>query len=198
MPTENKLRHTFAEYLALEEEAAYKSEFSNGEIFAMSGGTGDHSLIGAQCGAELISGLKGKDCWTFNSELMIRIDAADSAVYPDAMVICGPREYFEERKNVVTNPIVVVEILSDSTASYDRGGKFRKYELLPSLQEYVLIEQKEAQIEVFRRKSQGLWELERYSGLDAMVQLHSLDIEISSRNVYAGCEFLATPSSPGP
>lgn len=178
-----KLRHTFAEYLALEEEAVYQSEFSKGKIFPISGGTADHSLIGANCCAELNIGLKEEDCQTFNSELMIRIETAESAVYPDAIVICGPRDYFEGRKNVVTNPIVIVEILSESSASYDRGGKFRKYELLPSLQEYVLIEQKEAQIEVFRRKAQGLWELARNSGLDAKVQLHSLGIEISNRNI---------------
>ena len=155
----------------------------------MSGGTRNHSVIGANISGELRSALLDRNCTVCNSELMFRIEAADAAVYPDGMVICGPESYYHDRKDVVTNPMVVVEVLSDSTASWDRGGKFRQYELLPSLQEYVLIEQNEPQVDVFRRNEHGLWELERYGGLDELIIFKTLKVEVAMASIYHRVEF---------
>lgn len=187
--SEKKLRYTFEEYLKLGEDAEFKSEFYQGEIFAMSGGTGDHSLIGTNVTRELGNALMGKECLVYGSDLKIRIDAADAGVYPDGMVICGSREYYKDRLDVVMNPTAVIEVLSDGTAAWDRGGKFRQYRLIPSLKEYLVVEQKEAQIDVFRKNDQGLWVLESYRGLGEDVEFQSLGVSIPSKGIYHGVEF---------
>jgi len=187
--SEKKLRYTFDEYLELGKEAEFKSEFYQGEIFAMSAGTGDHSLIGTNVSRELGNALMGGECLVYGSDLKIRIDAADAGVYPDGMVICGPREYYKDRKDVIINPIVVIEVLSEGTAAWDRGGKFRQYRLLPSLQEYIVIEQKEAQIDIFRKNAKGLWVLESYRGLAEKVEFQSLGVGITSSGIYHGVNF---------
>jgi Uma2 family endonuclease len=184
-----KLRYTFEEYLELEEKAEYKNEFYNGEVFAMSGGTRDHSLIAMNVGRELGNALIGKGCFVFGSDLMVRVDAADAGFYPDAMVICEKEKYVGDKNHAITNPTVIVEVLSDSTGAYDRGGKFRQYEMLPTLQEYVLVEQKEAQVDVFHRNDQGLWVLERYGGLNSVVKFRSLEVAIRSSKIYYGIDF---------
>lgn len=187
--SEEKLKYSFRQYLALEEKAEYKSEFYQGEIFSMSGGTGDHSLIASNLIREVGIALKGKACNMYNGDFRVRIENADSGVYPDGMVICGPREYYKDRKDVVTNPTVVFEVLSESTAAWDYGGKFRKYQQLPSLREYVLVEQKEPQVVVFRKNPEGEWLVQSYGGLDAMVELKSLGVEVASREIYDDIAF---------
>lgn len=187
---EKKLRYTFAEYLAMEEQADYKSEYYQGEIFAMSGGTGNHSLIGVNVNAELRSALLDKDCSVFGSDFKIRIEASDTGVYPDGTVFCGPIDYVEDRKDIATNPIVVIEVLSNSTAAYDRSGKFSHYRRIPSLKEYVLIEQDRAQVDVFRRNENGLWlGFEGFEGLDKSVEFKSLGISIPSKMIYHRVQF---------
>ena len=185
----DKRKHTFEEYLNGEDLATHKSEFYKGEIFGMSGGTRNHSVIGLNINAELRQALRGKDCFAGNNDLKIRIEEANAGVYPDGMVICGKEEYFADRQDIVTNPTVVIEVLSDSTAAWDHGGKFRNYQMLASLQEYGLIEQKEPQVNVFRRSDQGLWVLEGYSGLETMVEFKSLGVSISSSEIYYQIEF---------
>lgn len=172
-----------------EELASHKSEFYKGEIFAMPGGTRNHSVIGLNINAELRQALRGKDCFAGNNDLKIRIEEADAGVYPDGLVICGKENYYADRKDIVTNPTVVIEVLSDSTAAWYLGGKFRQYQTLPSLQEYVLIEQNEPQVDVFRRNEQGLWVLEGYEGLDKMVEFKSLGVSIASSEIYYEIEF---------
>ncbi|MEM7038811.1 MAG: Uma2 family endonuclease, partial [Bacteroidota bacterium] len=152
-------KYTYQEYLAMEANAEYKSEFYNGKIYAKSGATFTHSLIGTNTTSILGNALNGKDCLTFNSDLNIRIEAADANAYPDAFVICGPPEFDQGRKHVVTNPTLIVEVLSDGTAAWDRGGKFKRYRQIPSLKEYVLIEQEDIQVEVFRKNEIGFWVL---------------------------------------
>ena len=193
---EEQGQYSVLEYLTLEEKADYKSEYYNGEIFAMSGKTRDHCVIGVNIAGELGGALMGKDCSVFGSDLKVRIEAADSNVYPDGMVICGPEEYYADRKDLVTNPIVIIEVLSDSTAAWDRGGKFRKYETLPSLREYILVEQNAPQVDVFRRQGMGSWTLERYDGLEEMVELRSLEVSIAARGIYHRVEFPENPVSP--
>jgi Uma2 family endonuclease len=187
--SEKKVRYTFEEYLALEEKADYKSEFYQGEIFAMSGGTDHHSLIGMNLGRELGNSLMGKNCFVFGSDLKVKVDASKSGFYPDAMVVCGPREYYRDRRDTILNPTLVIEVLSDSTGAWDRGGKFLEYETLQSMQEYVLVEQKTAQIDVFHRNDQGFWVLKRYGGLDAEVEFKSLGVSIPTNLIYYGVEF---------
>ena len=188
---EKHTRYTYQEYLALEEAADFKSEYYDGEIYAMSGGTRDHNLIGTNVCGELRAALKGKDCSVFSSELRVRIDKAESGVYPDGMVIYGPEAYYQDRADVITNPMVIIEVLSESTKAWDYKGKFRKYEMLPSLQEYVLIEQKEPQVDIFRRNDQGFWVLERYDGLATGVVFHSIGVTVPMKEIYYRVQFPA-------
>ena len=184
-----KGKATFEEYLANEETAEFKSEFYAGEIYAMSGGTRNHSLIGANIVRELGNALMGKDCVVYNSDLKIRIEAADASAYPDATVICGTEECYEDRKDILVNPTLVLEVLSEGTAGWDRGGKFRRYEMLSSLKEYVVVEQNAPQVDVFRRNPQGLWVLERFDGLDSVVEFQSLGTSVALSGIYYRVEF---------
>lgn len=186
---EKRFRYTFDEYLSQEETAEYKSEYYKGEIFAMSGGTAHHSLISTNMTREMGNALMGKDCFVFGSDLKIRIDAADAGVYPDGMVICGPLDYYQDRDDIIANPVVVVEVLSKSTAAWDRGGKFKHYRLLDSLKEYILIEQKVPQIDVFRKNEEGFWVLQEYEGVNSQIEVRSVGVELSTERIYYGVEF---------
>jgi Uma2 family endonuclease len=190
---EKKILHTYEEYLQLEIDSDFKSEFYDGEIYSMSGGTRNHNLIATNVAGEIRNALRGKSCSVFTSDLKLRIEAANANVYPDGMVICGTEEYYMGRADIVMNPILVIEVLSDSTGNWDRGGnrdnhRGRQYELLPELQEYVLIEQNEAQVDVFRRNAEGFWVLERYAG-EEMVVFKSLDAQVSMKEIYHRVEF---------
>ena len=180
---------SIADYLAMENQSDEKHEYHAGEIFGMSGGTLNHSLISMNLGAEARRHVAEKDCRVFDSNLRVWIEAARSFVYPDAMVICGTPNFYQDQQHVITNPKTVFEVLSDSTSAFDRGGKFKKYQTLASLEEYVIVEQTEAAVDVLRRGKQGLWEYESYLGLEAQVQLKSLGISLPMSGIYHKVEF---------
>lgn len=186
---QKKPLYKYEEYLSLEEASDIRSEYYDGEIFDMAGGTEEHSRIISNVIREVGNEIFEKDCSVFEGNLKVRIEAANSTVYPDAMVVCSPIEYDHDRKDIICNPGIVIEVLSEGTAGYDRGGKFRKYQQLPSLQEYVLIEQKEAQVDVFRRNAQGLWILHSFQGLDAVLVLESLNIQVEMARLYHRVQF---------
>src|SRR6266540_385371 len=136
------IKKTFspAEYLAMEEVADYKSEYYDGEIFAMSGGTADHSKIAVNFTAALSHLLETKPCHVFNSDMRLRVERSGMHTYPDAMVVCGKIEFVERRKDLLKNPVLIVEVVSESTRDYDRGAKFNFYKQIPTLKEYLLVE----------------------------------------------------------
>ena len=125
------------EYLERERAAEFKSEYYNGEIFAMSGGSRNHVLIAGNCQMALRSALKDKGCLVFQSDLRVHIPSNDLYTYPDVVVVCGEEQYLDNQKDTLVNPVLVVEVLSPSTESYDRGQKFEFYRSIASLQEYV-------------------------------------------------------------
>jgi len=178
--------YTFEEYLVLEEKAPYKSEYEKGRILAMSGGTLDHSTISQNTGTAIANALRKKEkpCRVNNSDLKIRIEEYDKAVYPDVSVICGEASYFKNRKDIITNPLLIVEVISKSTRDYDRGTKFKQYRSLPSLKEYVLIEQDLAKVEVWTKLEENVWRILNISGLDATIHLHSIDCNILLKDIY--------------
>lgn len=188
---EKKKKYSVEEYLRLEEAAVEKSEFYGGEVYAMSGGTRNHSAICANIIRSAGNALMDKDCTVFDSNFKVRIEAADAFVYPDSFVICGTEEFYPKSNHVCLNPTVVFEVLSDSTADYDRGGKFRKYQQVPSLQEYVIVHQNEAQIIVYRKTDAGwsFFEGRIYSDLTSDVELKSLDITIPMEKIYYRVDF---------
>ncbi len=177
------------EYLRLEREAPYRSEYYGGEIFAMAGGSPTHSVIIAAILRELGNSLKGNRCAPYDSNLRIFVPADGLYTYPDASVICGPLELVPGADDMITNPTLIVEVLSDSTEAYDRGKKFAHYRALPSFAEYVLVSQKEPLVEVFFRMADGTWQLTPTRGREAIVRLQSLGIELPLAEVYDRVEF---------
>ncbi len=184
---------TVDDYLLLERAAEDKSEYYAGEIFAMAGASPPHCLIVANVIRELGNALKGHRCAPYGSNLRIEIPATGLYTYPDASVVCGPPELSPKGNDMVTNPTLLVEVLSESTEAYDRGGKFAHYRTLPSLREYVLVSQNEALVEVFFRRDDGIWQLAPVSGLDASVDMQSLGITLRLAEVYERVDFPETP-----
>jgi len=186
-------RLTEAEYLAIERAADFKSEFFDGEMFAMAGGTPMHSLIATNLASEVRGKLKGGPCVPFNSDLRLKILATGLHTYPDLSVVCGPLEFAGDEEDVIVNPTLLAEVLSDSTEAYDRGKKFEHYRQLPALKEYLLVSQKEPRIEQFLREGSGEWRWREAAGLEAQLELPSLQITIALAEVFAQVKFEASP-----
>ncbi len=175
------------EYIKHERESDVKYEYHDGEIYALAGGTINHGMLCGNVFGELRTKLKEikSDCKPFTSEIKVSIEKRNSYVYPDAMVICGPLETSKNEVNSVTNPILIVEVLSKSTAEYDRGDKFHLYRQSSSFKEYVLIEQNRYVVDVhFKSENSDLWQITRYEGLDQIVSLQSIGVEISMKDLY--------------
>lgn len=182
-------RFSIEEYLALEKETDTKYEYHDGEVYAMAGGTPTHSLISNNVGRGLGNALIGKRCFTYNSDLRVAT-SRNRYVYPDVTVVCGKVTYFEELKNAANNPVVIVEVLSQDTEAYDRGGKFMRYRMIDTLKEYVLVHQYLPLVEVFFKNTLDVWEYRAYNNLQDTVPLHSIDVQLSLEDIYLGVEFL--------
>jgi Uma2 family endonuclease len=182
MPAQ-KQTMTYAEYLAAEEKSLEKHEFLDGEVYAMAGGTPDHAALAMAFGGELGNALRDRPCRVFSSDLRVRIRATGLTTYPDVSVVCGKLETDAEDRHAVVNPLLLVEVLSDSSEAYDRGEKFAHYRHLPSLREYVLVSQRRPRIEVYRRNEAGRWELFEYES-GASAELSSVGCSVSVDEVY--------------
>lgn len=178
-----KKHYTVDEYLAMEEVAEYKSEYYNGKIYAMSGGSGDHSLIQGNLITRLNERLRATPCRVFTSDMRLLVEQSTFYTYPDATVVCGKVQFAPERNDVLLNPTVVIEVLSPSTRNYDRTQKFSFYKKVPSVQDYVLVESTRAHVECLHRAGRQ-WVLEMYNGPDARLKIESLNIEIPLSELY--------------
>lgn len=174
------------DYIAHEEASEQKHEYEKGDILMLTGGTIDHGLLCGNAYHELRRKMEtdGSECRVIGSEVRIHIEQADSIVYPDAMVICADIEVSDKDEQAVTNPVLIVEVLSKSTESYDRGDKFYKYRQLPSLKEYVLIDQEKPVVETFFKRDNNVWEISRFTGLQDLITIKSLGIEIHMDELY--------------
>lgn len=177
------------EYLALEEVAEYKSEYYDGEIVPMTGGTTNHNQIAGNVYIALSLALKGQNYRVFIGDVRLWIPKKRSYTYPDVMVIAGKPEYFEQRKDTVTNPQVIVEVLAKSTKAYDRGGKFQFYQTIPSFQEYILIDQSQRFIEQFSKQENKRWSYCVYDQEDLGLVFNSFAVEVSLDDVYEKVDF---------
>lgn len=182
---------TRQEYLAMEEVAPYKSEYHQGKMYMMAGGTGDHSLIKVSVIRELSVRLRRTPCRVFDSDMRLLIDAEDLYTYPDAMVVCGKVEYENKKETTLTNRVLIVKVLSETTRVYDRTDKFAFYKQIPTLQEYVLVGSIEPHIEIRRKVLGRKWVTEHHKGLDAVIRLQSANIEISARDLYEQASWYA-------
>ncbi|NJL95549.1 MAG: Uma2 family endonuclease [Anaerolineae bacterium] len=172
-----------AEYLAAEELSDTRHEYLRGEVFAMAGGTPEHGALAAAITIALGNLLGGRPCRVFNSDVRIRIRATGLTTYPDISVVCGQLERDGEDRNAIVNPVLIVEVLFDSTEAYDRGEKAAHYRRIPSLKEYVLVSQHQPRIEVFRRSDAGHWELYE-AGAGQQIELASVGGSLDVGELY--------------
>ena len=186
---ESNKRLSEAAFLQFERHAEGKSEFFEGEVFAMAGGTRTHSLIAANLTRELGNLLKGRPCFTYNADLRVKVEATGLLTYPDVSVACEPQRFLDAEEDTLLNPILIGEVLSDSTEAYDRGKKFAHYRLISSLRHFLLVSQKEPRAELFSHAGGEEWRLREAGGLDATLDLPALEITIALSEVFAQVEF---------
>lgn len=176
------------EYLEIERQAETKSEYFAGEIFAMSGASRTHNLILTNTVISLGTNLKGKNCDVYANDMRVEVNPTGLYTYPDVVIVCGEPQFEDTQEDTLLNPTVIMEVLSKSTASYDRGEKFEHYGSLPSLTDYLLIAQDRAAVEQRTRIEQG-WQLTFHYGLDAVVSLPSIGCELRLSDVYDKIQF---------
>lgn len=184
MATVPKHYLTPEEYLHREKDAEFRSEYFRGEIFAMAGASANHNLIVLNAGASLREQLKKKPCRVYPSDLKLRIESTGLYAYPDLSVVCGEPQLETNCGDVLLNPVLLIEVLSDSTEAYDRGKKFEHYRTIPSLKHYVLIAQDRHSIDCFSRKPDGSWHLASCQVLDGKVELEAIDSQLEAAEVY--------------
>jgi Uma2 family endonuclease len=185
------------EYLAVERAAEVKSEYHDGRIVAMAGGTGPHSQLAASFTRELGNFAKTKGCTVFNSDMKLRIRENNRVCYPDVSGLCGRPEYLDEARDVLLNPSFIIEVLSKSTEAFDRGRKLALYMALPSVIEIALVSAVEVRVDKYTRQPDGIWRFDAYSGSESQVPFSSLGCEVSLREVYAGVELEPPGPEPG-
>jgi Uma2 family endonuclease len=188
---------TPAEYLAVERRAAFKSEFLNGEMFAMAGASLPHTRIKDNLARALNNQFESGPCVAMTSDLRVKVSATGLYTYPDVVVYCGSPEMEDGRRDTLLNPRVIIEVLSESTESYDRGEKFRQYQRLASFQEYVVVSQDEPVCERFVRQRDDTWVLTTITGLDRELVLGTVSARAPLAEIYAGVTF-PEPQAPGP
>jgi Uma2 family endonuclease len=157
MSTQPKHLLTPEEYLEIERNAEFKSEYYQGEMFAMSGGVSAHSLIALDVAFLLKAQVRSQGCFVYNSDMRVRVSQTGLYTYPDVTVVCGERKFLDSRLDTLLNPSVIVEILSPSTEAYDRGRKFENYQTLESLGAYLLIASDRMRVDLFTRQPSGQW-----------------------------------------
>ncbi len=184
MSTQPNIYLSPEEYLALERQAEFKSEYFNGVVYAMSGASLNHNKIVANVIAELVQQLRGRPCSALPSDIKVRMPDSRKFFYPDISVVCGEPQFHDERTDVILNPILLIEVLSESTEGFDRGGKFQAYQRLESLQEYILLSQNKPVIEQYVRQSEAVWKYTAVIGLESSLSLPSIECTLNLSNVY--------------
>lgn len=183
----SETRMTAAEYLEWERQQDERHEFLDGEVFAQAGGTRRHSLIATNMTRSLGNHLADGDCQAHGSDMRVHVETTGLYAYPDALVVCPPLE--GESEDVITNPVLIAEVLSPSTADFDRGGKFGHYRQIPSLQDYLVVYQDEPRVEHHRRTEDGNWLLRELFGTEHVLEIASLGISLPLSEVYDKVQF---------
>jgi Uma2 family endonuclease len=172
------------EYLASERRAEYKSEYVDGVMYAMAGGSERHNLIAGNLITEFNVQLRKTDCRVYPSDLKVRVPNSRRFFYPDVSIVCGETQFAGDERDVVLNPIVVVEVLSESTAAFDRGKKFQSYQQIESLWEYLLVSQDEYVVEHFLRQDDEHWLYTKAGGLEEAIALPAVQCRLALRDIY--------------
>lgn len=177
------------EYLALEEVADYKSEYIDGQIFPMTGGSTDRNQIAGNFYAELNFAFKKLDYRVYMGDVRLWIAKRRIYTYPDVMIVAGEPEYFNNRIDTIVNPKAIIEVLSESTKGYDKSGKFEAYRTLPSFEEYILIDQTKVHIEQFYKTGKKRWSFGEYDAEDEALALNSVEFQIPLDDIYNKVKF---------
>lgn len=192
MSSEKKSHLTPEEYLRIEREAEFKSEYWNGEMFAMSGESRVHGRIKWNIGGLLYPQLQGggpAPCQGFSSDMRVKVSSTGLYTYPDIVIVCGEPHFEDQHVDTLTNPTLLAEVLSDSTESYDRGRKSGHYRSIESLEEYILVSQTEPRIEVYSRHSGNTWLLSEAQSMQGVIRLSSINCTLRLQDVYNGVGF---------
>jgi Uma2 family endonuclease len=184
MASHPKTYLTPEEYLAVERKAETKSEYLNGEMFAMVGASREHKIIALNIAGELRQQLKGRPCETYTNDMRVLIPATGLYTYPDVVAVCDEPNFEDAYVDTLLNPTLIVEVLSESTESYDRGKKFGHYRSIGSLMEYLLVAQDEYRVEQFVKQADGRWLLSDARSLEDIVALTSIPCELKLKEVY--------------
>ena len=173
------------EYLAIERRAERKSEYVDGVMYAMAGGSERHNLIAANIIIAIGAQLRDRPCRIYPSDLKVRVPNSKRFFYPDVSIVCGETRFADDERDVVLNPSVIVEVLSESTAAFDRGKKFQSYQQIEPLREYLLVSQDEFVVEHFLRQDDGHWLYTKAGGLEEAIALPTVKCELALRDVYS-------------
>jgi Uma2 family endonuclease len=189
MATQPKQLLTPEEYLVRERLAETKSEYYLGEMFAMVGASRKHNLIVASLVASFMTSLRERNCEVYPGDMRLLVSDTGLYTYPDVMVVCGKPILADTNFDILTNPVLIVEVLSESTKDYDLGGKFHQYMRIPSLQEYLTVSQTEMMIDQHIRQPDNSWLIRELVPANGKVAIQCLGIELDFADVYAQVEF---------
>jgi len=184
-----KYYYTPGEYLELEEKAEYKHEYRDGEIIPMSGGTTNHNKIAGNFYKKFPLTIQGQDYETYINDVKLWIARYRLYTYPDVMVIKGKPVYEGTGKTNIINPLLIMEVLSNSTKNYDKTDKFKFYRSILGFQEYIMVDQYSFAVEQYAQQSTGQWIFQEYEGEDAILSLHSVDVKITFEELYQRVDF---------
>ncbi|MFT3680635.1 MAG: Uma2 family endonuclease [Ferruginibacter sp.] len=190
--TEPALKYNYLtpeEYLEAERKAGHKHELMNGVIVTMTGASLKHNQIVSNLIRDIAGFLKGKSCTVFPSDLRVNIPTTNSFTYPDLTIVCGKPELLDEHFDTLLNPAAIIEVLSPSTESYDRGNKFFTYQQIPSLKEYILIDSNAVQVQTIIKKDDGLWKFENSSDINTALTLDTIGLQIPLADIYDQVSF---------
>jgi Uma2 family endonuclease len=198
MSTAPQRRLTEAEYLAIERQADTKSEFYDGEMFAMAGAKRNHNLIAGNIYREISEQLRKGSCEAYVGDMRVKVAKTGLYTYPDIVVACGEPKFLDDEDDTLLNPTVLMEVLSESTANYVRTLKSRFYRTLPSLKQYVIVDQNTPLIEVYTRLPEGEWNFKEAIKLNQSIPLKSIDCKLSLAAVYEKVKFPKQSVGPKP
>jgi Uma2 family endonuclease len=187
-------RMSFEEYLAFVSSAKLKHEFYHGVVYGMAGGTKAHSALAIAIATQLSLRFLPKGCDVFGSDMLVKNPAQTAAFFPDASVVCGPRDTSQDQSTAISNPCIVVEVLSKSTRNYDQGDKLLEYRKIPTLQYYILIDSQALHLQLHAREANGSWRLTEILEREANLELPVYEVSIPVSEIYGRLTF--DPSEP--
>jgi Uma2 family endonuclease len=194
MTVQPRARYSFGDYLKAERACRdERHEYFDGEVFAMTGASWEHNLITANLIRELSLALKRRPCYVLSNAMRVRVESANAGSYPDVAVLCEEPRFYDDRRDTITNPRLLIEVLSPSTEGHDRGGKFAAYRQLPSLRQYVLVAQDRVAVDLLTRETDERWVLTAHEALDQTLVLGAIDCTIPMAEIYAKVDINASP-----